>query len=68
MYIPEHQYSIKTLVTTEGRFSYENGEPFSGTRYVEFTNGDKYDVPVSDLDRGNFSRAKKILAPTDLKK
>jgi hypothetical protein len=66
MYIPEHQYIIKQLVTTEGRFQYESGQPFSGTEYVEFSNGDKYDVPKSDIANGDFRKAKKLFAPTDL--
>lgn len=66
MYIPKHQYIIKQLVTTEGRFQYEDGRPFSGTEYVEFSNGDKYQVPNADLANGDFRKAKKLFAPTDL--
>lgn len=66
MYIPDHQPIVKKLISTEGRFQYENGKPFSGVEYVEFTNGDKYEVPKSDLVDGDFRKAKKIIAPSDL--
>lgn len=66
MYIPDPQYVIKTLVSTEGRFQYETGKPFSGTEYVEFSNGDKYDVPKEALVDGDFRKAKKLYTPTDL--
>ena len=62
MYVPEHQYEIKQLLDTEGRIQYENGKPFSGTTYIEFSNGDKYDIQVSDLNRGDFSKAKKLIS------
>lgn len=65
MFVADHQYIVKNLVTTEGRFQYENGRPFSGTTYVEFSNGDKYDVPKADLEDGDFREAKKIQTPDD---
>lgn len=44
-----------------GEYSYEDdGTPFTGSQYVEFTNGDLYDVPQQDLEKGNFRRARKI--------
>lgn len=61
MYIPEHQYVIKQSLGAEDKLQYENGKPFSGTAYVEFTNGDKYDISVADLNRGDFRKAKKII-------
>lgn len=66
MYIPDHQTVVKKLISTEGRFQYENGKPFSGIEYVEFTNGDKYDVSKVALEDGDFRKAKKLIAPTDL--
>ena len=67
MYIPKHQYEIKTLLDTEGRLQYEDGTPFGKSSYVELSNGLRYDVPADDLAKGIFDRAKKIFAPTDFR-
>lgn len=67
MYIPKHQYEIKTILDTEGRLQYEDGTPFGKSSYVELSNGLRYDVPADDLAKGIFDRAKKILAPTDFR-
>ncbi len=67
MYIPSHQYEVKVLVDTEQRLQYENGTPFTGSKYVELTNGTKYDVPSSDLEKGNFDRGRKLLTPINFR-
>jgi hypothetical protein len=67
MYIPSHQYEVKALVDTEQRLQYENGTPFTGSKYVELTNGTKYDVPNSDLEKGNFDRGRKLLTPINFR-
>lgn len=66
MYIPKHQYTIKQLTSTEGRFQYEDGTPFTNFNYVELSNGLKYDVSKSDLSVGDFRRARKIISPVEL--
>jgi hypothetical protein len=65
MYIPKHQYEIKTVLEPEGRERYADGTPFAGTKYVELSNGVKYDVPPEDLAKGIFDRARKIITQTD---
>jgi hypothetical protein len=66
MYLPKHQYTVKQTTSTEGRFQYEDGTPFTQFDYVELSNGIKYDVPKSDLSLGDFRRAKKIISPVEL--
>lgn len=61
MYLPRHQYTVKRLASTEGRVEYEDGTPYTKGSYVELSNGDAYDVPSEDLERGDFSRARKLI-------
>lgn len=61
MYVPKHQYVKKTLLNTESRPQYEDGTPYLKASYIELSNGDAYDVPEEDLERGNFERAKKLI-------
>jgi hypothetical protein len=65
MYIPSHQYEIKTILEPEGRERYTDGTPFAGSRYVQLSNGVKYDVPLEDLSKGIFDRARKIITQLD---
>jgi hypothetical protein len=65
MYVPKHQYEVKTLLEPEGRIRYTDGTPFAGSKYVEFSNGVKYDVPEQDLQKGIFDRARKIETQVD---
>lgn len=66
MYIPSHQYKkVQYLPFDErggdGQFVYEDDNtPFSKNQYIELTNGDLYDVPSDDLEKGIFDRARKI--------
>lgn len=66
MYIPSHQYKVVSFVLVgesggNGEYYYEDDNtPFTGTQYVEMTNGDLYDVPPADLEKGIFSRARRI--------
>lgn len=66
MYLPKHQYTIKQLTSTEGRFQYEDGTPFTQFNYIELSSGVKYDVPKADLSIGDFRRARKIISPVEL--
>jgi hypothetical protein len=62
MYVPRHQYVIKTLTDTGGRIQFEDGTPFQKSSYIEMSNGDMYDVPSDDLKKGDFTRARKLVS------
>jgi hypothetical protein len=61
MYVPKHQFTIKRLASTESRVQYEDGTPYTKGSYVELSNGSVYDVPNDDLQKGDFSRARKLI-------
>lgn len=61
MYVPKHQYKITPITNLEGRIEFEDGTPLLKGSIVELSNGDIYDVPLEDLQQGNFSRAKKLI-------
>lgn len=61
MYVPKHQYTKKVILNTESRPQYVDGAPYTKTSYIELSNGDAYDVPEEDLEKGSFVNAKKLI-------
>jgi len=64
MYVPKHQYRVRSIINTEARVQYEDGTPYTKGSFIELSNGDAYEVPAEDLERGDFRRARRLI--TDL--